>query len=343
MLLDADLTGRSVLVLGAAHASRRALRRYVRAGATVRALTSPAAADGADLSGVDLVAAVADGNHGWDPVLARLRVRHLVVHEDAAAPGGQIVLVGGGPGVEELLTVAARTALREADVVLYDRLAPCENLDALTHGAELVDVGKRPGRHAVPQRDIEALMVDHARAGRTVVRLKGGDPYVFGRGREELAAAAAAGVPVSVVPGVTSAVSVPAAADIPVTHRDVSHCFTVVSGHAPLSAAEHTHLAGLVGTGGTLVVLMGVGTLHQLLVGLRRGGLADRTPVAVVERGYRLDQATTYATVGEATTRGTLAACTNPAVVVLGEVVRLGRGCPAGIAATVDALAGAAA
>ncbi|WP_341360509.1 uroporphyrinogen-III C-methyltransferase [Georgenia sp. M64] len=346
MILDADLTGRTVLVLGAAHAARRAVRRYAHAGAAVRTVTAPSELTGVagtevagfDL-GVDLVAAVADGQD-WAPVLERLRGRALVVAEPAAAPGGQIVLVGGGPGVEELLTVAARRALREADVVLYDRLAPWQNLAALTHGAELVDVGKRPGRHAVPQDQIEALMVDHARAGRTVVRLKGGDPYVFGRGREELGAALAAGIPVSVVPGVTSAVSVPAAADIPVTHREVSHLFTVVSGHAPLSDAEHEHLAGL---GGTIVVLMGVGTLHHLLAGLRRAGLAASTPVAVVERGYRIDQTTTYSTLGAAAARGTLAGCANPAVVVIGEVVRLGRDCPAEIASAVGVLAGAGA
>ncbi|MFH5822440.1 uroporphyrinogen-III C-methyltransferase [Georgenia sp. AZ-5] len=340
MILDTDLTGRTVLVLGAAHAARRALRRYAHAAASVRTLTAPGQVAAADLTGIDLVAAVADGDPGWAPVLDGLRSRFLVVTEPAAAPGGQIILIGGGPGIEDLLTLAARKALREADVVLYDRLGPCENLAELTHGAELVDVGKRPGHHAVPQRDIEALMVDHARAGKTVVRLKGGDPYVFGRGREEVAAAVAAGIPVSVVPGVTSAVSVPAAADIPVTHREVSHLFTVVSGHAPLTEAEHEHLAGL---GGTIVVLMGMGTLHQLLAGLRRAGLAPGTPVAVVERGYRLDQATTYSTVGEAASRGTLARCTNPAVVVIGEVVRLGRDCPAGIAAGVEALTGAVA
>ncbi|MEE6272773.1 uroporphyrinogen-III C-methyltransferase [Georgenia wangjunii] len=337
MHLEADLRGRTVLVLGAAHASRRVLRRYTHAGAVVRAVTSPAELAAARLDGIALVVAVSDGNPGWSGVTQRLGARHLVVTEKAAAPGGQIVLVGGGPGVEELLTVAAREALREADVVLFDRLAPHENLSTLTQGAELIDVGKRPGHHAVPQRDIEALMIDHARAGQTVVRLKGGDPYVFGRGGEEVAAAAAAGIPVTVVPGVTSSISVPGAVGIPVTHREVSHLFTVVSGHAPLTDAEHEHLAGL---GGTIVVLMGIGTLNQLTWGLLRAGMGPSTPLAVVERGYRADQATTYTTLSEAVGSGTLAACASPAVVVIGEVVRLGRDCPQEIAALLPTPAG---
>ncbi|MDD9207251.1 uroporphyrinogen-III C-methyltransferase [Georgenia sp. 10Sc9-8] len=333
MELNLDLTDRTVLLLGAAHASRRALRRYSHAGAVVRTASTPEEARRALSRPVDVVVAVADGDPAWGPVLTELRQRHLVVTEPAAAPGGQIILVGGGPGTAELMTLGARRALAEADVVLYDRLAPHEDLDELTHGAELVDVGKRPGRHAVPQVDIEAMLVDHARAGKTVVRLKGGDPFVFGRGREEVSAGAAAGIPVSVVPGVTSAVSVPAAAGIPVTHRDASRMFTVVSGHVPLTDAELAHLAGL---GGTLVVLMGMGTLQQLVAGLHRVGMAPTTPLAVVERGYQVDQATTYSTLADAVSTGVLTRCSSPAVVVIGEVVRLGREAPAHIAALAE-------
>ena len=157
--------------------------------------------------------------------------------EPAAGPVGHVTLVGGGPGTTELLTVAAVKALRDADVVFYDRLAPYQELPSLT-SAELVDVGKKPGHHKVSQGDIEKLMVESALAGNNVVRLKGGDPYVFGRGGEEVASCVAAGVPVRVISGVTSAISVPAAAGIPVTHREVSHMFTVVSGHAPLTEKE---------------------------------------------------------------------------------------------------------
>jgi len=332
--IDLDLTGTTVLILGTAHSARRALRRCTHAGAVVRTahtpadvdLTSPSGSAGpAGLEDVRLVIAVDDCQGGWDDVVARLRRTHLVVREDAAAPGGQVILVGGGPGQDELLTVAGRQALADADVVLYDRLAPHENLAELTHGAELVDVGKRPGHHAITQRGIEELMVDRARAGETVVRLKGGDPYVFGRGSEEVLAARAAGIPVRVVPGITSAVSVPAAAGIPVTHREVSRLFTVVSGHVPLTASECEHLAGL---GGTVVVLMGIGTMHQTMTGLRQAGMTPDMPVAVVERGYSMNQRTTCSTLGEATSAATLARCSNPAVLVIGEVVRLGHDWP---------------
>jgi len=332
--LDLDLAGTTVLILGTAHSARRALRRCTHAGAVVRTahtpadvdLTSPSGSAGpAGLEDVRLVIAVDDCQGGWDDVVARLRRTHLVVREDAAAPGGQVILVGGGPGQDELLTVAGRQALADADVVLYDRLAPHENLAELTHGAELVDVGKRPGHHAITQRGIEELMVDRARAGETVVRLKGGDPYVFGRGSEEVLAARAAGIPVRVVPGITSAVSVPAAAGIPVTHREVSRLFTVVSGHVPLTASECEHLAGL---GGTVVVLMGIGTMHQTMTGLRQAGMTPDMPVAVVERGYSMNQRTTCSTLGEATSAATLAGCSNPAVLVIGEVVRLGHDWP---------------
>lgn len=334
MNLDLDLAGTTVLILGTAHSARRALRRCTHAGAVVRTahtpadvdLTSPSGSAGpAGLEDVRLVIAVDDCQGGWDDVVARLRRTHLVVREDAAAPGGQVILVGGGPGQDELLTVAGRQALADADVVLYDRLAPHENLAELTHGAELVDVGKRPGHHAITQRAIEELMVDRARAGETVVRLKGGDPYVFGRGSEEVLAARAAGIPVRVVPGITSAVSVPAAAGIPVTHREVSRLFTVVSGHVPLTASECEHLAGL---GGTVVVLMGIGTMHQTMTGLRQAGMTPDMPVAVVERGYSMNQRTTCSTLGEATSAATLARCSNPAVLVIGEVVRLGHDWP---------------
>ncbi|ACZ20058.1 uroporphyrin-III C-methyltransferase [Sanguibacter keddieii DSM 10542] len=325
MNLDLDLAGTTVLILGTAHSARRALRRCTHAGAVVRTAHTPADVDLTGLEDVRLVIAVDDCQGGWDDVVARLRRTHLVVREDAAAPGGQVILVGGGPGQDELLTVAGRQALADADVVLYDRLAPHENLAELTHGAELVDVGKRPGHHAITQRGIEELMVDRARAGETVVRLKGGDPYVFGRGSEEVLAARAAGIPVRVVPGITSAVSVPAAAGIPVTHREVSRLFTVISGHVPLTASECEHLAGL---GGTIVVLMGIGTMHQTMTGLRQAGMTPDMPVAVVERGYSMNQRTTCSTLGEATSAATLAGCSNPAVLVIGEVVRLGHDWP---------------
>ncbi len=233
---------------------------------------------------------------------------------------GRVTLVGGGPGREDLLTVAAVRALGSADVVLYDRLAPHERLAELAPDAELVDVGKRPGHHAIPQHEIEELLVAHARAGRQVVRLKGGDPYVLGRGGEEVLACHRAGVPVDVVSGVTSAVAVPGAAGIPLTHRGVSHLFTVVSGHAPLTDDELRHLAGL---GGTIVVLMGVNSLPSLTAGLARHGMRRTMPVAIIERGFRRGQRTTIADLGGIVTAAGLAGVASPAVIVVGEVVRL--------------------
>ena len=318
MQLSIDLTGRDVLVTGSEIAARQAVRRYEAAGAKVFRLTVPEGApgDGPLPEHPFLIAAVDDGQPGWEPLLRRAREAGIpVAVEPAAGPAGHVTLVGGGPGTPDLLTVGAVNALRDADVVFYDRLAPYQELERLSSG-RLVDVGKQPGHHKVTQCDIEKLMVEAALAGENVVRLKGGDPFVFGRGGEEVAACVAAGVPVNVISGVTSAISVPAAAGIPVTHREVSHMFTVVSGHAPLTEDEHTHLAGL---GGTIVVLMGIGTLPQLAAGLRRAGMRADMPMAVVERGYRPGQRTTIAELG--TIENAAAGCSNPAVLVIGEVV----------------------
>lgn len=232
---------------------------------------------------------------------------------------GRVTLVGGGPGADDLLTVGGAAALAEADVVLYDRLAPHDRLVELAPHAELINVGKAPGHHPVDQRGIEALLVEHARAGAHVVRLKGGDSYVFGRGSEEVLACHAAGIPVTVVPGVTSAVAVPAAAGIPLTHREVSRMFTVVSGHAPLSEDELGHLAGL---GSTIVVLMGIGTLPSIAQGLQRHGAPAETPIAIIERGYSPAQRTIVSTLGSVVTDAALAEVHSPAVIVIGDVVR---------------------
>lgn len=236
---------------------------------------------------------------------------------------GTVTLVGGGPGSRELLTLGAVDALRAADVVLYDRLAPVEVLAEFCPDALHIDVGKQPGHHAVPQEEIERLLVEHALAGANVVRFKGGDPYIFGRGGEEVLACRKAGVPVEVIPGVTSSIAVPAAAGIPLTHRGISHAFTVISGHAPLTASEFEHLAGL---GGTIVVLMGVNALPSLAPGLVRAGLDADTPAAVIERGHQRGQRTTAAPISALPAAAALAGVRSPAVIVIGEVVRLALG-----------------
>lgn len=240
--------------------------------------------------------------------------------DDHAERTGSVVLVGGGPGSDDLLTVAATKALATADVVLYDRLSPYSHLADLAPHAELINVGKRPGHHPTSQSEIERTMIEYAAAGSRVVRLKGGDPYVFGRGSEEVVACQAAGIPVSVIPGITSAVSVPASVGIPLTHRGISHLFTVVSGHAPLTDNELEHLAGL---GGTIVVLMGIGTLPHLVGGLRRFGAPGDLPVAIVERGFSPSQRTTTSSLDTVVQDAALAKVASPAVIVIGEVVRL--------------------
>jgi uroporphyrin-III C-methyltransferase len=183
----------------------------------------------------------------------------------------------------------------------------------------VIDVGKTPGNHPVPQSRINDILVEEAQRGLGVVRLKGGDPYVFGRGGEEVAAAVEAGLPVTVVPGVSSAVGVPGSAGIPVTHRGVSHVFTVVSGHVPLEPEQARSLAGL---GGTVVFLMGMHNLVPLTTALARAGLDADTPAAVVERGFSPDQRSVVGTLATLPDLAARADATSPAVIVVGEVVR---------------------
>ncbi|WP_375425169.1 uroporphyrinogen-III C-methyltransferase [uncultured Friedmanniella sp.] len=341
MQIDVDVSGRKVVVFGSPVPARRVVTRYVRAGArvtlalpgpvppveermdSVHYTSQPGSADTSGLLrllGPAWSAVVVDA----EPVV-RDRVielcghlRVLVQREVPAATQGQVVLVGGGPGDPRLLTVEACQALRDADVVFYDRLAPTEALPELAPGAELVDVGKSPYHHPVTQRSIEELMVARARAGQSVVRLKGGDPFVFGRGGEEMLACLGAGVSVRIVPGVSSSLAIPAASGIPVTHRGLSHAFTVISGHVPPSADE---LAALVRLGGTIVVLMGIASLEQIVGGLCGAGMDGDVPAAVVERGFSASQRSTFTTVGRLPAEVRRLDLRSPAVVVIGEVV----------------------
>ena len=232
-----------------------------------------------------------------------------------APPGvGAVALVGGGPGDPGLLTLRAAELLARADVVVVDRLAPRAALAHARDDVEVVDVGKTAGTHPVPQEDINALLVERALAGLRVVRLKGGDPYVFGRGGEELDACAAAGVPVEVVPGVTSAIAVLAAAGIPVTHRGLSRGFTVLTSHDDLGtvpeAADHT-----------LVLLMGLGRLATTAAELVARGRDPRTPAAVLEDGFGARARTTLGTLGTIGEIAVAAGVRAPAITVVGPVV----------------------
>lgn len=237
---------------------------------------------------------------------------------------GTVTLVGGGPGDPGLMTVAGMDAIRQADVVLYDRLAPAAVLGEAPAGAELIDVGKLPrGRHT-PQPEINALLVQHALAGSRVVRLKGGDSFVFGRGGEEWQACADHGVPVRVIPGVTSAVSVPELAGIPVTHRSLVQGFTVVSGHVPPGdPRSQVDWAALARANTTLVILMGVTYLPEITAALMAGGLDPATPAAIVQDGCQPTTRTLQATLACVAQCCADEGVTPPAVIVVGAVAGL--------------------
>jgi uroporphyrin-III C-methyltransferase/precorrin-2 dehydrogenase/sirohydrochlorin ferrochelatase len=254
-----------------------------------------------------------------DRIVAALRAGDLPLRRGRRAGPGWVALVGGGPGADGLLTTRGRRLLNEADVVVVDRLAPHAVLAELDEDVLVVDVGKSAGRHPVPQEQINALLVEHALAGRGVVRLKGGDPYVFGRGGEELGACRRAGVAVEVVPGVTSAVAVPAAVGIPVTHRGVARGFAVLTAHDDVGALPGDPDL-------TVVLLMGVSRLGAACEGLVRAGRAPGTPVAVVEDGFGPRQRVTLGTLATIADRAAAAGVRPPAVTVVGDVVTL---CPA--------------
>jgi uroporphyrin-III C-methyltransferase/precorrin-2 dehydrogenase/sirohydrochlorin ferrochelatase len=234
-----------------------------------------------------------------------------------------VALVGGGPGDPELITVRGRRLLARADVVVTDRLGPRDLLDELGAHVEVIDATKIPYGRAMNQARINELLIEHARAGRFVVRLKGGDPYVFGRGFEEVLACAEAGVPVTVVPGVTSAFAVPAAADVPVSHRGVTHEIVVVSGHvAPGDPASLVDWAALARLRGTVVLMMAVERIEAFADALLAGRPAE-TPVAVVQDGTTRIQRTLRTTLGAVAADVRRHEIAPPAVIVVGPVAGL--------------------
>ena len=254
--------------------------------------------------------------------------RSAAKEQEPAAGGqrapGRVSIVGGGPGDPGLITVTGLHRLREADVVVADRLAPLALLEQLAPGVHVVDAAKVPGGPAMRQDHINHALVEHARAGRAVVRLKGGDPFVFGRGREEVEACLTAGVPVEVVPGVTSAVSVPAAAGIPVTHRGVSQGFCVLAGHVrPGDSRSSVDWASLARSGITLVLLMSIDHLTEIADTLISAGLPGVTPAAVVSDGWSRQQRVVTAPLRDLAGAVRAAGVTNPAVVVIGDVAGL--------------------
>lgn len=236
---------------------------------------------------------------------------------------GKVYLVGAGPGDPDLITRKGLRLIQSADVILYDRLIPPTLLDEAPYDAELIDVGKRPKQPRLSQDEINQVLIDRARAGKSVVRLKGGDPLVFGRGSEEAIACALAGVPFEIVPGISSSYAVPAYAGIPLTHREISRSFTVMTGHEnPEETDSDAYYAGLVKVGGTLVILMGVYYLPQILGKLLAAGLAPETPAAIIEWGTTPAQRVVEATAATLAQAAAAHEIQSPAISVLGEVVK---------------------
>lgn len=272
-----------------------------------------------------LVGVLAGGEHRRsaavrDGLLSALRDGSTADHHDQ--PAG-VALVGGGPGDPDLITVRGRRLLARADVVVADRLAPRELLDELPPHVEVVDAAKIPYGRAATQDFINTVLVEHAKSGRFVVRLKGGDPYVFGRGFEELIACAEAGVPVTVVPGVTSAFGVPALADVPVTHRGVAHEVVVVSGHvAPDDERSLVDWSALARLTGTVVILMGVERAAAFADALMAGRPGD-TPVSVIQEGSTRTQKVVRSTLASLAADIAEHGIRPPAIIVVGPVAGL--------------------
>ncbi|MFE9876926.1 uroporphyrinogen-III C-methyltransferase [Streptomyces sp. NPDC005784] len=263
-----------------------------------------------------------------DAVVEGLRDGTLVApHHRTRTPG--VALVGGGPGDPDLITVRGRRLLAEADVVIADRLGPRDLLAELPPHVEVIDAAKIPYGRFMAQEAINNALIEHAKQGKSVVRLKGGDPFVFGRGMEEAQALAEAGIACTIVPGISSSISVPGAAGIPVTHRGVAHEFTVVSGHvAPDDERSLVDWPALAKLRGTLVVLMGVDKIGRIADTLVAHGRPADTPVALVQEGTTAAQRRVDATLDTVAETVRAEDVRPPAVIVIGEVVNVGSGLP---------------
>jgi uroporphyrin-III C-methyltransferase / precorrin-2 dehydrogenase / sirohydrochlorin ferrochelatase len=252
----------------------------------------------------------------------------IIAADSSQTPGvtkGTVALVGGGPGDPELVTVRGRRFLAHADVVVADRLAPQELLAELSPDVEVIDAAKIPYGRAMAQDAINDVLIDRAREGKFVVRLKGGDPFVFARGYEEVIACAEAGIPVTVVPGVTSAIAVPALAGVPVTHRGLTHEFVVVSGHlAPDHPESLVNWDALAAMSGTIVLLMAVERIELFVKVLLEGGRPADTPVLIVQHGTTSSQRTLRATLADAPDRVRSDGIRPPAIIVIGVVAGFG-------------------
>lgn len=337
------LAGRRAVVVGGGATALGHVAALVDAGADVTVVAERAVATVEDLADRQLIVWLRDEfaphhlDDAWFVVAAAndadldarvveaaegrriLSVTAQADRSDRLLGTGSVTLVGGGPGDPGLVTVAGRAAIEAADVIVTDRLAPLAALGWARADVEVVDVAKIPGGRSTSQDDINQLLVEHAKAGRHVVRFKGGDNFVFGRGGEELLACHEAGIATHVVPGVSSAIAAPALAGIPVTHRGLTQGFTVVSGHVPPGHPDSTlDYAALARSGTSIVVLMGVRTLEAICGALVDGGLDPATPAAVVADGSLPSQRVVRATVS--TIAEAAAELRPPAVAVIGDV-----------------------
>jgi len=238
---------------------------------------------------------------------------------------GKVYLVGAGPGDPKLLTVKAVELLKEADVVIYDRLVDESILNLAPEKAEKIYVGKRTGKHEVPQDKITELIIEKAQMGGKIVRLKGGDPFIFGRGGEEAEALVEKGIQFEVVPGVSSAVVVPAYAGIPLTHRDYASSVAIITGHRAGDAERVIDWAKIADAVDTMVILMGVESLDAITAKLLQGGITPEKPVAIVESGTYPKQRTLIGKLGTIVKEAEAKQIKPPAVIVIGEVANLGR------------------
>ena len=237
----------------------------------------------------------------------------------------KVALVGAGPGDPDLLTLKAARLIGEAEIVFADRLVGKGVLALIPTSAETVYVGKSKGEHSVPQDEIHRRMIEAARAGKRAVRLKGGDPFIFGRGGEEVEALRAAGIDVEIVPGISAALGVAAAAQIPLTHRDMAQAVTFVTGHAALGKEPDLDWGSLARPNQTVVVFMGVGTADAIAARLIAAGRDPATPVAVIENGTRPNEVRAFGALGDVADLILARGITGPALLIIGEVAALAR------------------
>lgn len=318
-MLEIDVTGRRVLLPGLDSQTIAQVGVLVAEGAHVTVAVEELPASLTDLAARGLIVHDTDPQGSYDLVIAP----HP---EPAAAPQpaadrGRVTLVGGGPGDPGLITVAGLAALHRADVVVTDRLAPLACLADLPASVEVIDVAKIPRGQQTSQERINTVLIEHARRGRHVVRFKGGDSFVFGRGGEEVVALAAEGIPVEVIPGVTSSIAAPELAGIPLTHRGLSQGFAVISGHVPPGDPRSSiDWSALAHSGLTLVVLMGVHTLGRICTGLVGYGMDPATPAATVADAGLPSQRVVRSTLADLPAVVEAAGIGSPAVTVIGAV-----------------------